>query len=67
MAETALTLRDVVGMRPGDIIPVSMPGPVTLHVGDVPLFRGQFGVFREHNAVKVEHEIERTDKTRRNK
>jgi flagellar motor switch protein FliM len=67
MAETVLTLRDVVGMRPGDIIPLSMPGPVTLHVGDVPLFRGQFGVFREHNAVKVEHEIERTDKTRRNK
>ncbi len=67
MAETALSLRDVVGMRPGDIIPVSMPGQVILRVGDVPLFRGQFGVFREHNAVKVEAEIERSDKTRRNK
>jgi flagellar motor switch protein FliM len=67
MAETALSLRDVVGMRPGDIIPLAMPGQVTLHVGDVPLFRGQFGVFREHNAIKVESEIERTDKSRRNK
>jgi len=67
MAETALTLRDVVGMRPGDIIPVNMPGQVTLRVGDVPLFRGQFGVYREHNAVKVESEVERNDKTRRSK
>lgn len=67
MAETALKLRDVVGMRPGDIIPLNMPGPVTLHVGDVPLFRGQFGVFREHNAVKVDAEVDRTDRTRRNK
>ncbi|MGB5540162.1 MAG: flagellar motor switch protein FliM [Gammaproteobacteria bacterium] len=67
MAETALTLRDVIGMRPGDIIPVSMPGQVTLHVGDVPLFRGQFGVFREHNAVKVETDVECNDKSRRNK
>lgn len=67
MAETALTLRDVVGMRPGDIIPVSMPGEVILHVGDVSLFRGQFGVYGEHNAVKVETEIGPTDRTRRSK
>jgi len=67
MAETALTLRDVVGMRSGDVIPVSMPGQVTLHVGDVPLFRGQFGIYREHNAIKVESEVERNDKRRRGK
>lgn len=67
MAETALTLRDVVGMRPGDIIPVNMPGQVILRVGDVPLFRGQFGVYRENNAVKVESEVDRSDKTRRGK
>lgn len=66
-AETALTLRDVVGMRPGDVIPVGTPGQVTLYVGEVPLFRGQFGVFSEHNAVKVEGEIELNDRTRRNK
>ncbi|MEZ5542620.1 MAG: flagellar motor switch protein FliM [Pseudomonadota bacterium] len=67
MAETVLSLRDVVDMRPGDIIPVGSPGMVTLQVGDVPLFRGQFGVFHDCNAVKVECEIERTDKSRRNK
>jgi flagellar motor switch protein FliM len=64
VARTRLTLRDVVGMQPGDVIPVSMPEQVALNVGDVPVFSGHFGVYREHNAVRVSGEIDPAEKSR---
>jgi flagellar motor switch protein FliM len=65
IGETQLTLRDVVGLKPGDVIPVNMPDAVILQVSGVPLFHGRFGVFRESNAVRVDSGIDRNDKTRR--
>ena len=64
IARTRLTLRDVVGMQSGDVIPVTMPEQVVLQVGDVPVFTGQFGVYREHNAIQVTGEIDPSDKAR---
>jgi flagellar motor switch protein FliM len=64
IARTRLTLRDVVGLQRGDVIPVNMPEQATLQVGDVPVFTGQFGVYREHNAVMVTGEIEPSEKVR---
>jgi flagellar motor switch protein FliM len=64
IARTRLTLRDVVGMQPGDVIPVSMPEQVTLQVDEVPVFSGQFGVYQEHNAVSVDAVINPSEKSR---
>ncbi len=64
IARTRLTLRDVVGLQSGDVIPVNMPEQATLQVGDVPVFTGQFGVYREHNAVRVTGEVEPSEKVR---
>jgi len=64
IARTRLTLRDIVGMKSGDVIPVSMPEQVTLQVGEVPVFTGQFGVYRDHNAVRVSGEIDLSEKAR---
>jgi len=64
IAQTRMTLRDVVGLQVGDVIPVSVPGQVTLQVDDVPIFSGQFGVHHEHNAVKITGEIDPSEKTR---
>jgi flagellar motor switch protein FliM len=65
IAETQLTLRDVVGLKPGDVIPVNLPDSVTLQVSGVPLFSGQFGVHGESNAVRIKSRIDRKDKSRR--
>lgn len=64
IARTRLTLRDVVGLQSGDVIPVNMPEQATLQVGDAPVFTGQFGVYREHNAVRVTGEVEPSEKVR---
>jgi flagellar motor switch protein FliM len=64
IARTRLTLRDVVGLQPGDVLTVNLPEQATLQVGDVPVFTGQFGVYHEHNAVRVTGEVEPSEKAR---
>ncbi len=64
IARTRTTLRDVLDMNPGDVIPVSNPQEVTLQVGNEPVFTGQFGVNRERNAVKITGEMDPAGKTR---
>ena len=53
IADTEISLRDVFMLRPGDVIPVTMPEQVTLKVDGVSMFNGRFGVHKGHNAVKV--------------
>jgi flagellar motor switch protein FliM len=64
VARTRLTLRDVVGLQSGDVIPVNQPEQTTLQVGDVPVYAGQFGVYRQHNAVRVTGVIDDAEKAR---
>ena len=40
-------------LTPGDIIPIEPPQHVTLLAGEVPLYRGRFGVSQGRNALKI--------------
>lgn len=53
MTETRMNLRDLKGLKPGDVIPVESPGPATLLVGQVPVYSGKFGISRGRNALKL--------------
>ncbi|HXA36070.1 MAG TPA: FliM/FliN family flagellar motor switch protein [Steroidobacteraceae bacterium] len=53
LAQAQISLRELVRLSPGDIIPIEAPGQVTLFAGDVPLFRGRFGVSQGRNALKI--------------
>jgi len=53
IADTELSLRDVLNLQAGDVVPVEMPGVVTLHAQDVPIFSGRFGVHGGCNAVRI--------------
>lgn len=53
LAETELTLGDLMDLKPGDIIPIDLPRTVLARVDGVPVFAGQFGVSRGNNALKV--------------
>jgi flagellar motor switch protein FliM len=53
MVETDLSLREVLTLKPGDVIAVDLPGEVSLHVEGAPLLRGTFGVAHGHNAIKI--------------
>ncbi len=53
LAQAEISLRELVRLAPGDIIPIEAPQQVTLFAGDVPLYRGRFGVSQGHNALKI--------------
>jgi flagellar motor switch protein FliM len=53
LAETAISLGELVRLAPGDIIPIEPPQQVTLLAGKVPLYRGRFGISQGRNAVKI--------------
>ena len=53
LAQAQISLRDLVRLTPGDIIPIEAPQQVTLLAGDVPLHRGRFGVSQGRNSLKI--------------
>jgi flagellar motor switch protein FliM len=53
LAQAQISLRELVSLSPGDIIPIEAPQQVTLFAGDVPLYRGRFGISQGHNALKI--------------
>jgi flagellar motor switch protein FliM len=53
LAQAQISLRELVRLLPGDIIPIEAPQQVTLLAGDVPLYRGRFGISQGHNALKI--------------
>jgi flagellar motor switch protein FliM len=53
LAQAKISLRELVSLSPGDIIPIETPQQVTLLAGDVPLYRGRFGISQGHNALKI--------------
>jgi flagellar motor switch protein FliM len=53
LAQAKISLRELVSLSPGDIIPIDAPQHVTLLAGDVPLYRGRFGISQGHNALKI--------------
>ena len=53
LAQAEISLRELVRLAPGDIIPIEPPQHVTLMAGDVALYRGRFGVSQGRNALKI--------------
>jgi flagellar motor switch protein FliM len=51
--ETDVTMRELLQMKPGDILPIEMPKTAILRSGSRPLLRGKFGLSRGYNAVSV--------------
>lgn len=53
LLETEISLRELMNLKAGDVIPVEMVSHAVLRAEDVPVFRGKFGVSRGSSAVKV--------------
>jgi flagellar motor switch protein FliM len=51
--ETEVSMRELLQMKPGDILPIEMPKTAMLRSGSRPLLRGKFGLSRGYNAVSV--------------
>ncbi len=59
LVETELSLREVLNMEPGDVIPIDMPDTVSIRAEDIPVFRGTLGVHRDNWAIKIVEQVER--------
>lgn len=59
LASATISLRDLMRLKPGDIVPINLPKSVELCVEGVPLFRGQFGSCNGHNAVRISDVLRR--------
>jgi flagellar motor switch protein FliM len=53
LGQARISLRELVSLKPGDIIPIEAPHDVTLYAGDVALRSGRFGVSQGRNALKI--------------
>jgi flagellar motor switch protein FliM len=54
MAQAQISLGELVRLSVGDIIPIDAPQQVTLLAGDIPLYRGRFGVSQGRNALRID-------------
>ena len=59
--EHELTLRDVMEMKAGDIIPVEMPEYVMMKIEDLPTYRCKLGKSRDNLALKICEKIPRPE------
>lgn len=48
-----ISMRELLQMKPGDILPIEMPKTALLRSGARPLLRGKFGRSRGYNAISV--------------
>ena len=53
LTQARVSLRDLVNMKPGDVIPIDMPNSLEVCVENIPLFRGEMGVSNGHRAIKI--------------
>lgn len=63
LTEVEMPLIDVLNLREGDILPITMPEKVTLRAEDIPVLRGKLGESKGSKAIKVieivEHKIDK--------
>lgn len=60
LTEIELPLEEVLNLKEGDILPISMPDMVTLRAEEIPVLRGKVGESRGSKAVKILEAIDHT-------
>ena len=53
LAHKQISLRQLTGLKVGDILPIDLPKVVPVCVEQVPVFTGEFGISNGLNAVKI--------------
>ncbi|WP_434356305.1 flagellar motor switch protein FliM [Parasalinivibrio latis] len=61
LLDTTLTLRDLMELQVGDIIPIDMPESCTVYVEDLPTYRGKMGQSNGNLAIKVTEKLKRPE------
>ncbi|HEY0942789.1 MAG TPA: flagellar motor switch protein FliM [Steroidobacter sp.] len=59
LGRAKITMRQLMDMKAGDILPCDFNGRATILAEDVPIFKGTFGVSNGQQAVQIEERISR--------
>lgn len=63
LTDVELPLVDVLNLREGDILPITMPDTLTVRAEDIPILRGKLGESKGSKAIKVteivEHKVDK--------
>lgn len=59
LARSTISVRDLMKLKAGDIIPINMPKSLDICVENLPVFRGTFGVSSGRNALRINEVINR--------
>ena len=59
LVRTQISLRQLMNLKAGDVIPINMPKVLELCVEKMPLFRGTLGVANGHHALQITETIRR--------
>ncbi|MBI5462684.1 MAG: flagellar motor switch protein FliM [Gammaproteobacteria bacterium] len=58
LAETNISVRDLMNLKAGDVIPIDFPDTVTLRAEDIPVFRGRLGISQGNRAIKLTERVQ---------
>ena len=58
-----VTLRDIVNMKPGDVIPLNIPDTIQAEVDGIPFMECRYGVQRGQYALKIERFLAQEEET----
>lgn len=53
LAQIRSSLRELLRMKAGDVLPLELPGRIRLSVEDLPLFEGEYGVANGQRAIRI--------------
>ncbi len=61
-----ISMRQLMELKPGDVIPIDIPEEIVAHVEEAPVFRARYGVSRGNYALKVVEMMHAPEQTKRN-
>jgi len=59
VAERMVSLRDIIDLQPGDIIPIELPDKVVLSANEMPIFNARVGASRGYLALKISEKFDK--------
>ncbi len=61
LLDTELSLREIMDLKAGDIIPVEMPEELTVSIEDLPSYKAKLGRSKDNVAIKITKKMKVTD------
>jgi flagellar motor switch protein FliM len=59
LGRAKITMRELLEMKAGDVLPCDFTGRATIFAEDVPIFKGKFGVSNGQQAVQIDERVSR--------